>query len=123
MGSSISLNNTIVGESLLNQTFKTKIVFYHTQFMNCGIFENRAFLKQYPIVNTKQYLIPQNTIFTINNVEQVNDKFYIYIQTDIFAEIPLIIIININANNVNNLFIFDSIDLPITINKHLITSI
>jgi hypothetical protein len=88
--------------------------------MNCGVYEQRAFVKQYIINNTRQYIIPQNTIFTINYVEQHVSKLYIYIHIDIFT-LPLIIVID--HINVLSPFIFDSIDMPIIINTQSITSI
>lgn len=117
MGSSISIDDTVAGQSLLTQTFKTNIPFYATQFMNCGVYENRVFLRDHPIINTKQHTIPQNTIFTVNHVEKKNSLIYVYIEINYNQ---LIIIL---GNSVSRPFLFNTINSPIIINTQLISII
>lgn len=123
MGSAVSINNTILGQSLLNQTFKTKIPYYVTQFMNFGFYESKLYLKQDVLKHTNQTLLSPNTIFTISNVEIYNNTLYLTMNIENFFK-PVILIIKPYQFQPFQI-VTDSIDvdIPIMINNQLINSI
>jgi hypothetical protein len=91
MGSTISIDNTILGQSLLHKTFCTKIPFYHNRYINKnGILENRAYLQEYPIgimYGAISEKIDEGLFFTINKVERIwgldaGFSLYLYISID-----------------------------------------
>lgn len=49
MGSTRSINNTILDQSLVHKTFCTKIPFYYNRYNKNGVLEQKAYLQEYPI--------------------------------------------------------------------------
>jgi hypothetical protein len=122
MGTTISINHTILGQSLMNQTFKTKMPYYVTQFMNFGVYESKLYFKQDVLNHTKQTMLYPGTLFTISNVEQCNNTLYLHMTIENYPTV----IMTIKPFQFKPFQILTDdidVDVPMMINNQLINTI
>lgn len=146
MGSTISIDNTILGQSLLHKTFCTKISFYYNRYNNKnGVLEERAYLQESPIgimYGAISEKIDEGLFFTINKVERIwgidaGFSLYLYISIDKLTDeklkqynsIPLIIPVRHTNNILPETFKFETnpnevnFDVPIKYDSNKIEHI
>ncbi len=127
MGSTISIDNTILGKSLLNKTFITKVPFYYKKYNdNSESFTNNK-------NNNEDYKFDKGLKFTIHHIDRrwpIDPGFsldlYITINDENFKEQ---IKMSVSRYNIINPFTFTMIsneinfNIPICINNDIVEMI
>lgn len=143
MGSVISIDNTILGQSLINRSFETKILLYYRHYeKQYDIPTDHAYLSKFRSFNDNSIKIESGMVFTVNKVERkwgidagfslllyVTIKKCIHNDFEKYNEIPIIISVHQKLDLLPQLFEFVmnpndiNFNIPIEVNGNMLESI